>query len=386
MLFRFLLLLFLLFSFSISFAGTQWLEFNAGCPDNSEPLIHFGTSDENFILFDVELRGLLAETLTVNSVDYLRFDKTPGTVSSDSTGFPELPIVRCFVWVPDSTDLSIEYFTNCPDIRSTLPVYPAPLDSFPDEYCSGFSQEYFRKDSTIYTLDTWYPDTLVRFTGEFLLRDIRIAVVDVYPVQYLPSEDSLRVWSDIEVLIEFEDTTATWSEENLGPFERLIRDNLLGYKPDMTPDAPEPGSVERPLDLATGPVNTPDYVILTAAGLDGSWIDTLAWHRADLNNFDVSIVRTDSVLSQFGQSASILTSDIIRDFTETMWDWGDDKHPSYLLLVGDHEDSDSSDCDWFLPTRIHRVPTPASIKRNCSIADLNPGFECSSGYKSVKAM
>ncbi len=75
-----------LISFSLSFAETQWLEFNAGCPDNSKPLIHFGISDENFILFDIELRGLLAETLTVDSVDYLRFNKTPGTVPSDSIG------------------------------------------------------------------------------------------------------------------------------------------------------------------------------------------------------------------------------------------------------------------------------------------------------------
>ncbi len=35
----------------------------------------------------------------------------------------------------------------------------------------------------------------------------RVAVINVYPVQYLASEDSLRVWSDIEGQIEF-DTSA----------------------------------------------------------------------------------------------------------------------------------------------------------------------------------
>ncbi|NLP05128.1 hypothetical protein GX411_04175, partial [Candidatus Fermentibacteria bacterium] len=53
-------------------ASSQWLQWNAGCPEGSEPLvIHNGTWD-SFLTFDVELRGLLAETVTVDSQAYLR--------------------------------------------------------------------------------------------------------------------------------------------------------------------------------------------------------------------------------------------------------------------------------------------------------------------------
>ncbi|MCK4506095.1 MAG: hypothetical protein KAW14_10795, partial [Candidatus Aegiribacteria sp.] len=86
--------------------------------------------------------------------------------------------------------------------------------------------------------------------------------------------------------------------------------------------------------------------------LDGWWIDSLAWHRVDLNGFDVAIVTTDEVMTEFGSGSLALTPDIIRDFTEAMWAWGYGSviKPSYFLLVGDHEDPSFGGEGWFLPT------------------------------------
>jgi hypothetical protein len=350
--------------------SAEWLEFNAGTPENTCPLVQHNNAWDDFLTFDVELRGLLADTIEVDSTEYLRFNRTPGTVPSDSVGYPELPIVRCFIWVPDSTDLSLQYALNCLETIVSLPVYPVPLDSIrADSVVSPYIDEFFRKDSTAYESDEWFPDTLVRLTGEFHLRDARVAVIDVYPVQYLADDDSLRVWSDIEIMLTFDDTTEVWPTRDLGPFEDLIGDRLLGYEPDDNPWAPVPGLVMRPDSLEEGPNRVPDYVILVADGLDGNWIDTLGRHRADLCGFDVAIVRTDSVVSQFGSFPWVLTPTVIRDFTETMWDWGQpesSKRPSYLLLIGDHEDSDSSDADWFLPTHIYEYEDWIG---GCSIGD-----------------
>ncbi|MCK4505917.1 MAG: hypothetical protein KAW14_09885, partial [Candidatus Aegiribacteria sp.] len=81
-------------------------------------------------------------------------------------------------------------------------------------------------------------------------------------------------------------------------------------------------------------------------------IDSLAWHRVDINGFDVAIVTTDEVMTEFGSGSIALTPDIIRDFTEAMWAWGHGSliKPSYFLLVGDHEDPSFGGEDWFLPT------------------------------------
>ena len=334
-------------------AQTEWLEFNAGAHEHSSPLIWYNGTWDELLSFDVEVRGLLADTVEVDSVRYLRFNSSPDLAVADSTGYPELPVARCFVWVPDDTDLSVSWAAGCPERKASIPVYPAPLYSLREGSTSTpYIDEFFRRDSAAYASDEWYPDTLARLIGTFHLRDTRVAIVDVYPMQYLASGDSILVWSDIEVALAFEGQGCDWSTADLGPYERLVGDRLLGYEPDAGPWTPVPGIVMRPEDLVEGPSRIPDYVILTAAGLDGWWLDTLARHRANLNGFDVAIVRTDSVLSQFGGGTFPLTPSIIRDFTDEMWDWNQpaSKKPSYLLLIGDHEIPDSSGFGWFLPT------------------------------------
>ena len=329
-----------------------WLDFNAGSSNATAPMEEFNKAWDDYLTFDVELRGLATDTLTEDSVSYLRFNNTPGIALTDSTGLPELPVVRCFVWVPDSTDLSFSYSANCADAISCLPVYPVPLDSLVDDSSSAYYiDEFFRKDSVAYQSLSWYPSELVEYVSELRFREARMAIYDVYPVQYLAEDDSLRVWSDIQVTVTFDDTTSSWPVTDMGLFEATVGDRIIGYTPDDDhPWAPVP-VVVRPANLTTGPVRVPDYVILTAAGLDGAWVDTLARHHADLCGFDVAIVRTDSVFSQFSSTLSITPTDI-RHFTETMWDWGQpssSKRPSYLLLIGDSEDPSYGASDWYLP-------------------------------------
>lgn len=72
-----------------------------------------------------------------------------------------------------------------------------------------------------------------------------------------------------------------------------------------------------------------------------------------LNQIDVALVTTDEILDEFGGTATVITDEIIRDFTEHMWEnWAQptSKKPQYLLLIGDHEDTSYEAEPWFLPT------------------------------------
>jgi hypothetical protein len=351
-------------------AQTEWLEFNAGTQGQTSLLIQYNGTWDDLLTFDVEVRGLLADTVEVDSVEYLRFNRSSGLTVSDSTGYPELPVARCFVWVPDHTDLTLSWAANCPEKRSSLPVYPAPLDSLREDSTSTpFIDEFFRKDSSAYSSEQWYPDTLARLVGTFHLRDTRVAIVDVYPMQYLASDDSIRVWSDIEVALEFDDHGYDWSTADLGPYERLIGDRLLGYRPSWDYSPMQTGNVYRleSGELEQGPPEVPEYVILAGAlnsgvTIDGQWVDDFAEYRAQRNGFDVAIVNAHDVYTDYNQGEDFLTAELIRDFTEDMWDWGEPgERPQYLLLLGDHSDYGCTTIGpWFL--RTHEPPgDPAGI-------------------------
>ena len=331
---------------------SEWLEFSAGCLAGSEPLTGHNITLDEFISFDVELRGLQADTAGHDGIDYLRFTGTPGTSPMGEVGYPELPVVTCFVAVPDESDLTLLYSTGCVNTINCLPVYPAPLDSLVvDSLHTTWIKEFFRKDSTAYANTEWYPEAQAVLSGEFRLRDQRVAIVDVYPVQYLASEDSLRVWSDIELYINFEGADPVWNDAGLGYYDRLTGDRLIGYTPSYSYSPPSAGNVYRPDDLVAGPPVVPDYVIIVPDGLDGKWIDDFAEYRSNLNGFDVAIATTGDIYDQFNEGEPHISPDVIRNFTEAMWNWGTPgDRPVYLLLIGDHEDYSCFVYPWFLPT------------------------------------
>ncbi|MBD3277054.1 MAG: hypothetical protein GF388_02030, partial [Candidatus Aegiribacteria sp.] len=347
------LLTFLLFLILPPSSTAEWLQFVPGCTAGSEPAVFHNITLDDFTGFDVELKGLQADTVEYDGTEYLRFTGTSGTRPMEEVGYPELPVVTCFVAVPDASDLELSEIHNCLTVSSVLPVYPAPLDSLVDDGLSTpHFEEFFRLDSAAYSSTEWYPADIAVLTGEFRLRDQRIAIVDVYPVQYLASEDSLRVWSDIELHLGFQGPEPVWNGAGLGYYDRLIGDGLIGYTPSYVDPGPQPGQVFRHTDLGVPPPVDPDYMIVVADGLDGSWIDDFANYRADMNGFDVLITNVDDIYDYYSTYEPWPTPDLIRDYTEDIWGntpAGD--RPTYLLLIGDHEDvSCTTYPDWYLPT------------------------------------
>ncbi|MCK5841875.1 MAG: hypothetical protein KAH31_06900, partial [Candidatus Sabulitectum sp.] len=289
-----------------------------------------------------------------------RFNQSPGTVPMALTGFPELPVVTCFVAVPDGVDLDLSFSANCMEMIDCLPVYPAPYDSLVHEHGVTFIDEFFEKDSSAYLSSEWYPPVTAEISGEFRLRDQRVAIVNVYPVQYLASHGRLRVWSDIEVKVNFQGTDPVWNQAGLGYYDHIIGDRLIGYKPDVAPipiGLPA-GSVFRHEDTLDEPPFVPDYVIIVAPGLDGTFVDDFAEYRASLNSFDVLIVNIADIIEGYGTSDYyFISADIIRNYTEALWGWsspGD--RPTYLLLIGDHDDPGWFSYSYCLPAKENIPP------------------------------
>ncbi len=313
--------------------------------------IHTTEADSSLVAFTIDT-SVDYDTVTYDSEDFIRFTRIPVTTR---TGWPEVPMITCMVAIPDSVDPVTSWALHGEKEFDVDPIYPAPKDSViyvrtPEVI------EVFKQDSTAYASDTWWPAEQVDIVGDMRICDQRLLLLQIYPVSFLASEDRMRVISGFSIAVSFDSTEAVWSDVGLGSFQRLIENSpIVGYHSVPKTYAPVP-TVFKNFDLVDGPLRVPDYVILTADSLETDWIDSLAWHRVEMNQFDVAIVTTEEVMDEFGGQALVITDEIIRDFTEAMWAWGDGSiKPSYLLLVGDHEDDEFGDQGWFLPTHEHGV-------------------------------
>lgn len=316
--------------------------------------IHGTVANSSEVAFIIQT-PVSCDTVSHGTETFIRFSSI--TVS-DSVGYPEVPMITCFVAVPDGVDPELEWSVTGEVEHSDIPVYPAPAYVISYEYTQQVVEE-FRQDSVAYTSSEWWPAERVRVIGETRICDQRLIQLQIFPVQFRASDNAQSTISAVSVAITFDSTQAEWSSIGLGPFQDMVEGSpIVGYHSVEQSDQPVPEYFNH-FDIVEGPQRMPDYLILAASGLYdqcGNAIDDLAEHRVALNQYDVALVTSNQVLDAFGDEATELTPVIIRDFTEHMWEnWGNGTNkPSYFLLIGDHEDISFAGEPWFLPTHEYK--------------------------------
>jgi hypothetical protein len=319
------------------------------------PLIWTTNADSSNVSFIVST-PLDWDSVVHDGLRYIRFTDSP---AADSVGYPEVPMITCLVAVPDSVTPSLEFSTSSERLHSVDPVYPAPAQILSHERTVAIVDS-FVMDSTAYVSTAFWPATRARIIGETRICDQRLLKVQVFPALYRAADSLLSTVSSVSISISYDSSEAVWSNIGLGAFQGAAEDSpIVGYHPIAQSTAPVPDyfGVVDPYNGPQPPGSRmPDYVIICASGLYDDCsdaIDDLAEHRVSTNQFDVATVLTDDILDDFGSGAQVLTDGILRDFTEHMWDnWpqATTRKPSYLLLIGDHEDPSYGSADWFLPT------------------------------------
>jgi hypothetical protein len=342
----------LFFLFSLSSADT--------------PLIRTTVTDSSRVVF-IAQTPLSWESAEYDTLDFIRFMDSPVT---DSAGFPELPVITVLVAVPDSVTPTIDFDLTNLRFEKVLPVYPSPANYV--SYRRTVAEvDSFSMDSTAYVSDEFWPLERVTLLGETRICHQRFLQVQLFPAQYRASDSLLCTVSAFSVSVSFDSSEAVWNPIGLGPFQSMVHGSPLAgchYSAQTTAPPPEYFGVVDPMDGPQYPNSRmPDYVIICASGLYddyGDAVDELAEHRVSLNGFDVATVLTGDILEDFGSGYAV-TDDMIRDFTEYMWEeWpqAQEKSPSYMLLIGDHEDASYGGEQWYLPTHefaIDTVPTMA---------------------------
>ncbi len=115
-------------------------------------------------------------------------------------GMPDLPAITTNIAIPDMAgiDFTVEYesfeIINDVEIAPTQPPTPESGEDIPP----------FTINSEFYRSDEFYPGDIAEVKDPVILRDVRMAQVVMYPVQYNPAKKQLKIYRNISINLSYD--------------------------------------------------------------------------------------------------------------------------------------------------------------------------------------
>jgi len=244
-----------------------------------------------------------------------------GFIGNNDTSRPELPYLGSLISVPINADLQIKYTTQktaqiaLKELGFTHPIYPAQ-PSLPKS--KDMSRVSFVYDTSSYANADYQVDyTPFSYTEVGFARGERVFQIAFTPVRYSPVENSLLIYTELVVEIDFVNAdfaeteyqkARTWSAD----FEAVFQTSLLNYQPPTTRDY-----------LTMYPTK---YVIICHTPFADAMQPFVDWKIQ--SGFEVIFVTTATT----GTSTTA-----IKAYLQNLWDTAtpETPAPTYLLIVGD---------------------------------------------------
>ncbi len=243
----------------------------------------------------------------------------PGYAKNMAYGTPELPVKRKLIEIPAgaipqikilSSNIKEYDLTELGILNKVFPVQP-PQSKSEDIH-------EFIYDPQAYTINSFGNDKLVNIDILGYYRSVRIARLNIFPVKYNPVTNTIRVYSDIEIEITFENAdvakTVKLKKNKSSIFFTAINHQLLNYQPLDTKD-----------NFMRYPVK---YVIISDRMFETQLQPLIEWKTQ--KGFTVVESYTDEPQVGF-------TKTEIKNYLQGLYDAGtpEDPAPSFVLFVGD---------------------------------------------------
>ncbi|MEN8224361.1 MAG: C25 family cysteine peptidase [Bacteroidota bacterium] len=245
----------------------------------------------------------------------------PGYTSTNVIGAPKLPVYRKLIEFPIGAKAAVHILNyeveefDLADLGLQFPVMPAQPSSPKDG-----SYIPFEYNASAYANNAFTDDPLVKVEILGMMRGLRIARVDISPVQYNPVSGKIRVYSNIEAEVVFKDAdviaTLREKQKNEVPFFRSAGASLLNYKKEQSANRDT---------ITKYPVK---YVIVSDPMFESQLETFVEWKTQ--KGFTVVEGYTDD-------PAVGTTTTSIKAYLEGLYNAGtnDDPAPSFVLFVGD---------------------------------------------------
>ncbi len=308
-----------------------WVPFIPGAEPGAAHEVKLKASDNTGITVDSDIPGMYAIDVPVDGEVYQRISML-NVHYTTAIGKPKVPIIRRYLEIPyDVNNLTVEILYSDSAILEGYYMYPAQPSM------EKLESPDFVIDEKTYATDAFYPADIAEAGEPVIMRGHRIISLILFPVQHNPVSRQLKVYSKIEVRVNYDRPAQIEGiEERLESeaFESLCEAFILNYKP------PEEYLTRRYKDVGSPSV---DYLIIAHDDFD-TQVEPLAdWKEK--KGLRTEIVVTNTICT----NPAIDDVDEITDYLQNAYDtWN--PAPTYVLLVGDSD---------FIPTH-YRTAHPST--------------------------
>ena len=282
-------------------AFAEWLPMQSGADAITPVELTMEQTDSSGTSFTVEIPGIIRDVRREQS-DVYQSITMEGAGLLTVPGNPELPVIRKFVAVPRGAEVSVSTKVLEETVLEDTLIWPSQ-----PQYKRGDPKPSFTLNQAVYQSNDLYPAELARIVTDGVMRDFRVVMVEIAPVQYNPAAGQLRIATRVEVTIRTEGGINFVSSEVFPSFQRVYQKNILNFEATRSEsrDAPEPMLIIADDDF----INALDSFV--------------EWKTK--RGLDVTLVGT----SETGTSSSAVQAYIQQAYNT----WN--PKPVYVLLVGD---------------------------------------------------
>jgi len=226
--------------------------------------------------------------------------------------YPRMPVYRAWLEIPVGATVEVTILDETVQNISgpAWPINPGVQSATKSEPRGNFIMEL---NNEVYALGTTYPAEWVRVIYAGQMRGRNLALIEVLPLRWNPSDNSCDLLAEATISLSFEggDTGATYANASryyAPPFEQMLSALAVNY-----------GTFEGGCDTPPAPYLIVGHEDFITTAMD----DFVAWKTS--LGFDVTMVD----LSVAGSTSSEIKAYIL----DAIENWPNP--PQYVLLVGD---------------------------------------------------
>ena len=288
--------------------------------------------------FTVTTPNLFSSIKTVDGEKYTVFS-FEGSTHLFREGEPDLPVISQIIEIPLCSDVQVSVSNvqtrnmKLPSVIYNLQPYPIlPMQPAPCKSDKG--PQPFVMDSTIYSTDAFYSAPAVAWVDIIgTARNCNLAALRISPISYNPVSGQVQLITSMTVTLTYKDvdevSTRLQHERYYSP-SFSIGNNVLATLPTVGK------SVRNAAPL--------HYLIVAHSSFRGALDDFIAWKKRQ--GFIVTVAYTGD--AEVGTTSASIASYIKGFYTNATDEL---PAPTYLLLVGDHQQ---------IPAFDSRCTSPAS--------------------------